>query len=146
MSRFKSFEEFWPFYVREHSHPSNRALHFAGTSAVIALAATALVSRNARLLLALPVVGYGAAWFGHFVVEKNKPATFEYPVWSLKADFIMWAKIVAGTMDDEVARVLAAEALQHEDPDLQVNTTTSIPYEALWLHHKAMCRAGDRWG
>ena len=104
--RFNSFEEFWPFYVREHSKKTTRTLHFVGTSLAMASVAAALVSKRRGLLLAAPVVGYGLAWIGHFFVENNRPATFKYPAWSLRADMVMWWKTATGAMDAEVDRVL----------------------------------------
>lgn len=103
--RFASFDEFWPFYVREHSNPTNRRLHFIGSTLVLGLAGYALFRRKLWPLAAMPVVGYGFAWVGHFFVEKNRPATFKYPLWSLMGDWKMWAKIATGSMDAEVARV-----------------------------------------
>jgi len=86
----KSFAEFWPFYLREHARPRTRALHYAGTSLVAALALAAFVTGNWLLLIAMPVAGYGFAWASHMLVERNRPATFTYPAWSLAADFKMW--------------------------------------------------------
>ena len=112
---FSSFEEFWPFYVKEHSKKTTRMLHFAGTTAAMACVAGAVLLKKRWLLLAAPVVGYGPSWIGHFFVEKNRPATFKYPLWSLRADFVMWGKIVRGEMDAEVERVLAEEKQRAED-------------------------------
>ena len=98
----KTFEDFWPHYVRAHSSKGNRRLHFAGTSAGLVVAAAGLLLRRPRYLLLAPVIGYGCAWIGHFFVEGNVPATFGHPLWSLKADFVMWKKILDGTMDAEV--------------------------------------------
>jgi hypothetical protein len=100
--KYTSFEEFWPFYLREHSHPLNRALHFVGTTGVIACAAGAVLTANPMLLLAAPVCGYGFAWVGHFIVEKNRPATFTYPLWSLRADFKMYGKTLTGKLRAEL--------------------------------------------
>jgi hypothetical protein len=105
--QIRSFEEFWPYYVRAHANKGNRLLHFVGTSTAIACAAGALLLSRPKLALLAPLAGYGAAWIGHFGVEKNVPATFGHPLWSLKADFVMWSKIISGTMDAEVERVLA---------------------------------------
>ena len=105
--RFRSFEEFWPFYVREHSAKNTRRLHFIGTTAAMALTACGLVTKKKWMVALAPVVGYGHAWIGHFFVEKNRPATFKYPAWSFLADFKMWSMMVRGTMDAEVERVLA---------------------------------------
>ena len=88
--RFSSFREFWPFYLREHSRPATRAIHYVGTSLVVALAVLAMATGNWWLLLAMPVAGYAFAWAGHAAIEHNRPATFTYPAWSLRADFRMW--------------------------------------------------------
>ncbi len=105
--RIGSFAEFWPFYVREHSVPACRALHFIGSSLAIAIVVAAVSRNNYPLLLAAPVVGYGFAWFGHFVIEKNKPASFKYPLWSFVADWKMWAMILTGRMGAEVQKASA---------------------------------------
>ena len=104
--RFESFEEFWPFYVKQHSKKATRQLHFIGTTAALGCVAWGLVLRKKWLLAMAPVAGYGFAWFSHFFVEKNKPATFEYPLWSLYADFVMWSRTIQGTMDAEVEHIL----------------------------------------
>ncbi len=90
MARHSSFAEFWPFYLREHSKPRTRAIHYAGTSLVVLIAAAALLSGSWWLLAAMPVAGYGFAWASHAAVERNRPATFTHPLWSLRADFRMW--------------------------------------------------------
>jgi hypothetical protein len=92
---FASFREFYPYYLGEHAHPVNRRLHFVGTSLVLLLLVVSPIV-DVRLLWALPVAGYGFAWVGHFVVEKNRPATFRHPLWSLMGDFKMYADILAG--------------------------------------------------
>ncbi len=108
--RYGTFEEFWPFYVREHQHKATRILHFVGTTAAVATFATGLLLRKKWMMLVAPVLGYGPAWISHFFIEKNRPATFKYPLWSLRADFVMWKKIVTGQMDAEVERVLREHA------------------------------------
>lgn len=85
-----SFADFWPYYLREHSKPQTRALHYVGTSLVVAIAVFAVATGRWWWLLAMPVAGYFFAWVGHFGVEKNRPATFKYPLWSLGADWKMW--------------------------------------------------------
>lgn len=106
-ARIASFREFWPFYVREHRLPITRALHFIGSTLVLAIVAAAVVTGRPWLLLATPFAGYGFAWIGHFGFEKNRPATFKYPVWSFFGDWVMYGKILSGTMRAEVERVLA---------------------------------------
>lgn len=101
--RLQSYEEFWPYYVSEHALPSTRALHFAGTTLVLgSLAAGALVSP--WYFLAAPFAGYGFAWVGHFFFEHNRPATFTYPLWSLRGDFRMYRLMLLGKMQPELAR------------------------------------------
>ena len=95
---FRSFAEFYPYYLSEHSNSTNRALHFAGTTGVIALAVTATLTMQPLLLLGMPVCGYGFAWVGHFMVEHNRPATFTYPRWSLMGDFRMYFEIWRGLL------------------------------------------------
>lgn len=90
MRTHKSFAEFWPYYLREHARPRTRALHYAGTTLVVLIAAGAALTGNWLLLLAIPLAGYGFAWTAHALVERNRPATFSYPAWSLAADFKMW--------------------------------------------------------
>jgi hypothetical protein len=101
--RIQSFAEFWPFYVREHSLPACRALHFIGSTLALGLLAAGIFY-NPWLLLAAVVAGYGFAWIGHFFIEKNKPASFKYPLWSFAADWKMWALILTGRMGAEVAK------------------------------------------
>ena len=101
---YTTFADFWPFYLREHSKPSTRALHYVGTSLVVAFAVLAVVTANWWLLVALPVAGYFFAWIAHFGVEKNRPATFTYPAWSLKADFKMWWLWLTGRLGPELER------------------------------------------
>jgi hypothetical protein len=102
-AKLRTYEEFWPFYVAQHSHPTNRRLHFVGTTLVlICCAAAVLVSP--WWLLAAPIAGYGFAWVGHFAFQKNKPATFTYPGWSLRGDFRMYRLIVLGKMGPEIER------------------------------------------
>ena len=102
MTRYRSFSEFWPHYLREHSKPGTRAYHYVGTSLVVALAAGAVATRSWWLLAALPVAGYGFAWAGHALAERNRPATFTYPSWSLRADFKMRWLWLTGRIEPEL--------------------------------------------
>lgn len=100
-----TFEEFWPYYLSQHQDPTCRTLHFVGTS--IALGCLAVAPFNPSALLVAPIAGYGLAWVGHFVFEKNKPATFgglKAAAWSLRGDLRMWKHTVMRTLDAEMAR------------------------------------------
>jgi hypothetical protein len=101
--RFSTFEEFWPYYLSEHRKPATRALHFAGTAGVWASLALAVLA-SPWWLLAAPLVGYGFAWVGHFFVERNRPATFTYPLWSLRGDFRMFRLMLLGRIGPELER------------------------------------------
>jgi hypothetical protein len=91
----ESFEEFWPYYLSQHRDPTNRKLHFAGTTAALLCLAVALLGKRGFFLLT-PIAGYGFAWAGHFFFEKNRPAAFEQPLWSLRADLLMWWRTLQG--------------------------------------------------
>jgi hypothetical protein len=110
--RFPTYKAFWPHYVSEHQNQVNRNLHFMGTSLAITCLLLAFASESAWWLLGMPICGYGFAWIGHFFVEKNRPATFTYPLWSLVGDFHMFGLMCLFRMDREVKRmrVLTTEA------------------------------------
>jgi hypothetical protein len=102
LERYTSFRDFWPYYLREHSRPATRGYHYVGTSLVAGLAVGAVATRNWWLLAGLPVAGYGFAWAGHALSERNRPATFTYPLWSLAADWKMWALGLTGRLKPEL--------------------------------------------
>jgi hypothetical protein len=102
-SRLTSYEEFWPYYVSEHMEPTTRRLHVLGTTLVLAAAAAAILV-DPLWLLAAPLAGYGFAWAGHFFFEHNRPATFTYPLWSLRGDFRMFRLTLLGRMGPELQR------------------------------------------
>ena len=96
MRRFASFREFYPFYLGEHAHPVSRRLHFIGSCGVLVLLGVALWQRNGWFVLAALVCGYAFAWVGHFFFEKNRPATFQHPLYSLLGDFVMYRDMILG--------------------------------------------------
>lgn len=102
----RSFSDFWPQYVRQHSQPRTRLFHAAGSILAVVLAALAF-SIHLGFLFVAPLAGYGLAWYSHFFVEHNRPATFAHPFYSLIADYRMLFLMMAGRMDGEVAKYVA---------------------------------------
>lgn len=102
---YSSFQEFWPFYLGEHSTAQCRIQHFLGSSVGATLFFVALVTGNFDWIFLAIVCGYGGAWWGHFVFEKNRPATFKYPIYSFRGDWKMFWMMMVGTLDDEIARL-----------------------------------------
>jgi hypothetical protein len=94
--RFHSFAEFYPYYLAEHRDRTNRRLHFAGQVAAVGLLAAALVTLDWRLVPAAPVAGYALAWVGHLAFERNRPATFRHPAYSLLGDLVMCKDMLTG--------------------------------------------------
>lgn len=102
--RYTRFADFWPYYLAEHGDPRNRALHYVGSSLAIVLVALAAALGDWRALAAAAVCGYAFAWAGHFFLERNRPATFSYPLWSFYADYRMLAFAALGRLGGELAR------------------------------------------
>ena len=96
--RFASFHDFYPFYLREHSSRVSRRLHVIGSLLALMLALAALVMQEWVLLWGVPFAGYAFAWIGHFVFEKNTPATFQHPLYSLRGDFTMLRDVLTGRL------------------------------------------------
>ena len=96
MSQFASFREFYPYYLAEHGNRTCRRLHFVGSSLVLGCLVMLLSSGNAMWLVYALLSGYGFAWVGHFFFEKNKPATFKYPLYSLAGDWAMYKDMLTG--------------------------------------------------
>ena len=94
LAKFKSFSDFYPYYLNEHINKTSRRLHVTGTSCVILISLFSVATARWSLLWLLPLVGYGFAWLGHYVFEKNRPATFGHPVYSLLGDFKMWWQVL----------------------------------------------------
>ncbi|WP_236588194.1 DUF962 domain-containing protein [Tumebacillus amylolyticus] len=101
---YRTYEEFWVYYVSEHLKPSTRFWHAVGTTGVLVLLVGIVWQQAWWWLLLVPIFGYGPAWFSHFFIERNRPATFTYPLWSLRADFRMYRLLLTGRMGREVKR------------------------------------------
>jgi len=96
MSRFANFRQFYPYYLGEHRNRICRRLHVAGSTLVVLVVLLAIVSRDLRWLWLAPLAGYGFAWVGHYVYEKNRPATFRHPLYSLMGDWVMFWQVLRG--------------------------------------------------
>ena len=100
----QTYREFWPYYLREHARPLTRYSHYVGTALVFAIAGYAILSQNWIMLWAMPIAGYFFAWISHAFIERNKPATFTYPLWSLISDFRMFFLGVSGRLRPELQK------------------------------------------
>lgn len=109
-TQFKNFRSFYQYYLTEHKNPVSRNLHFIGTALVIIFLIVGIISGQWVLFIIIPLSGYGFAWFGHYFFEKNKPATFQYPFYSLLSDFVMFWHILTGQLNHKLKE---AEALQN---------------------------------
>ena len=94
--RFRNFKDFYPFYLDEHANRTSRRLHFIGSCGVLVLLLMSFVTSSYAWLALMPICGYGFAWIGHFFFEKNRPATFKHPLWSLMGDWVMFKDILVG--------------------------------------------------
>ncbi|GAB3525848.1 DUF962 domain-containing protein [Pontibacter brevis] len=102
--RYTSLKEFYPYYLSEHQHTTSRVLHFTGTGLLLMVAIAAVALGEFKWLLLIPVIGYGFAWVGHFFFERNKPATFRYPFYSLASDFKLFFDILRGRQGFKASR------------------------------------------
>lgn len=102
MEKFTSLKDFYPFYLTEHQNGISRTLHFVGTSLFLGIIVYSIFTGEVKMLIYAPLCGYGFAWIGHFFFEKNKPATFTYPGWSLVSDFIMFWHIITGQLPNKL--------------------------------------------
>lgn len=109
-ARIRAYRQFWPYYLRQHARPATRALHFAGTGVALVFLGLFVATRDWRFPIAAIVSGYGLAWIGHFGPERNRPAAFRYPLWSLFSDFRMFFSWLSGRLPDQLARAGVAGA------------------------------------
>lgn len=103
---FKTIGEFYPYYLSEHRKASTRLMHFTGTALLITCFLYALITQKWMLLLVVPVLGYGFAWISHAFIERNKPATFTYPAFSLGSDFIMFWHMLTGKINEQMKQAI----------------------------------------
>jgi hypothetical protein len=111
--KYQTLKDFYPYYLTEHADPTCRLFHYVGTTLVIAVAVWMIISQNWLLFFLIPLAGYSFAWVGHFVFEKNKPATFQYPGFSLASDFIMYYHFLTGQVDkklEEAKKTIGVQA------------------------------------
>lgn len=105
MMQFVSFAEFNPFYLSQHLQPGCRACHYVGSALVLIMLAWLLLTQQWQTAWLLPFAGYGFAWFGHFFIEHNKPATFQHPWYSLAADWVMLKDLLTGQLPVKLAAI-----------------------------------------
>ncbi len=110
--KYQTLKDFYPYYLTEHSDPTCRLFHYVGTTLILAIAVWMVIDFDWWKLLLIPVVGYGFAWIGHFVFEKNKPATFQYPGFSFASDFIMYYHFLTGQVDQKLAEAKKTVGVQ----------------------------------
>ena len=104
VDRKATYAEFWPYYLQEHAKPKTRYFHYIGTALVIVIALFAILTQRWIWLVAMPIAGYLFAWASHAFVERNKPATFTHPLWSLVSDFRMFFLWISGRLGPELEK------------------------------------------
>ena len=104
MADFATYDDFFAFYLREHSKPATRTMHFVGTTLTLVLILGAIFGGRPVLLVGALFSGYGFAWVSHFFIEKNRPATFKYPLRSFVSDWKMWALMLSGRIGPALDR------------------------------------------
>jgi len=100
--KYKNFRSFYPYYLTEHADAKNRMLHFCGTLLFLGCLVAGIITGKWWLFVLIPVVGYGFAWAGHYFIERNRPATFTYPLYSLASDFVRFWHIITGQIDSRL--------------------------------------------
>jgi len=109
IQHYQGLDDFWPYYVTAHANPLNRKLHFWGTHNLFFWLTVAVWRRSPKLLVFAVISSYAFAWFGHFFIEKNRPATLDYPILSALGELRMYLKMWQGQMDAEVTRYVQTQ-------------------------------------
>ena len=112
MKKIHNYKEFWLFYVREHSNGTCRRLHIAGTALALLAFFLFILTKEIMFLILMPLFGYSFAWIGHFYFQKNKPATFKQPFFSLISDFVMFCYVLTGKFDTELIKAFDQQPSQ----------------------------------
>jgi hypothetical protein len=105
VKKYTTFNSFYEYYLTEHSNANNRKVHFIGTLLLIFSFLIGIVTGKLIFFILIPILGYGFAWVGHYFIEKNKPATFTYPFYSLAGDFVMFWDIITGNIDEKLKKI-----------------------------------------
>jgi len=103
-AKIQTYRDFWPYYLKEHARPGTRAVHFIGTGLATLSIVALIFSGNPWFIPVALIAGYGPAWIGHFFIERNRPATFTYPLWSLISDYRMAWVWMMGHLPEELAK------------------------------------------
>lgn len=103
--QYKTFKEFYPFYLSQHQDLVCRRLHYLGSTIIVVLLINTFINQQWWQLVGLPVIGYGFAWIGHFMFEKNRPATFTYPLYSLLGDWVMYGQMLKRVLSKLIAKL-----------------------------------------
>ncbi|WP_019961473.1 DUF962 domain-containing protein [Woodsholea maritima] len=114
---YQDFASFWPYYLREHARFETRVFHYIGSAAALSVLGWAVLSLTWWAVILVPVAGYGFAWFSHALIERNKPATFTYPLWSLMGDYRMFFLAMIGKLRPELVKAGVIDHPAHR-PDV----------------------------